>query len=73
MQKPMDLKRLESEDLGAIQTWYNRLEALLHRHNIQPNDFYNFDEIGFMCGQGRKRLVLTVRGLREARILGRTA
>lgn len=51
-QKPMDTKRLNSEDLGLIQSWYDRLEIVMLCHQIQPSDLYNFDEIGFLDGQG---------------------
>ncbi|BCR85148.1 transposase [Aspergillus chevalieri] len=58
-QRPKDPKRLQSQDLGIIQNWYDRLEILLKQYQIQPQDLYNFDEIGFMEGQGRGEVVIT--------------
>jgi hypothetical protein len=58
-QKPIDSKRLEAEDIGAIQAWYNRLENELHTHNIHPANIYNFDESGFQLGEGKAQKVIT--------------
>ena len=58
-QKPMDTRRLDSEDIGVIQTWYDRLGIVMETHGIQACDLYNFDEIGFQEGQGRTESVIT--------------
>ena len=46
-QKPMDCKRLDSEDISNVVVWYDRLAALMRCYQLQPKDIYNFDEIGF--------------------------
>jgi len=48
-QKLIDPKRIESEDVAAIQDWYDRLE-IIYRYNLQALDIYNSDEVGFMEG-----------------------
>ena len=58
-QKPLEKKRLESEDIGIMQTWFDRFEIIMKKHQIQPQDLYNFDEIGFQEGQGRAESVIT--------------
>lgn len=58
-QKPIDPKRMNSEDISVIEDWYNHLDAAVRRHQIQPGDIYNFDEIGFLEGQGRAGKVVT--------------
>ena len=40
-QRPRDPKRLQSQDLGIIQNWYDQLEILLKQYQIQPQDLYN--------------------------------
>lgn len=58
-QKPMDLQRLKSGDPGLIQDWYDHLEVIMKDYQIQPSDLYDFDEIGFIVGQGRVENVVT--------------
>ena len=58
-QKPMDPRRLNSEDISTVVTWYERLYSLINRYQLQPKDIYNFDEIGFLEGQGRTQAVVT--------------
>lgn len=58
-QKPIDPKRMNAEDIGVIEDWYDHLDAAMRRHQIQPGDIYNFDEIGFLEGQGRAEKVVT--------------
>lgn len=50
--KPKEPKRIQSGDVARIDTWYKKIGFLLRQHQIQPGDFYNMDEIGFMEGQG---------------------
>lgn len=46
-QKPLEKKQLESEDIGIMQTWFDHFEIIMEKHQIQPQDLYNSDEIGF--------------------------
>ena len=55
----MDTRHLDSEDIGVIQTWYDRLGIVMETHGIQACDLYNFDEIGFQEGQGQTESVIT--------------
>ena len=56
--RPMDPKHLHAEDIAAIMTWYDHLEILMCQFQIRPSDIYNFDEFGFLEGQGIQRLSL---------------
>ena len=44
-QKPKNKTRLNTEDLGQIQHWYNVLEEFISQILLQ--NIYNFDETGF--------------------------
>ena len=56
-QNTKDLKRIQAEDAGLLQHWYDQLEALLR--DIPARLVYNFDECGFQPGQGRSRKVFS--------------
>jgi hypothetical protein len=58
-QKPKDKTRLNTEDLGQIQHWYDILEGFISQ--IPPRNIYNFDETGFQIGQGKSQKVVTTR------------
>jgi hypothetical protein len=54
-QKTKECRRIQAEDAGDLQHWYDQLKALLK--NVPPRLVYNFDECGFQPGQGRARKV----------------
>lgn len=56
-QKPIDKKRLTSEDIGLQTAWFDRLEIAMR--NIPSYNIYNFDETGFQLGQGKPQKVVT--------------
>lgn len=58
-QKPLKKKRLNAEDIGVMQTWYDWLDIAMKQYQIQPQDLYNFDEVGFLEGQGNAESVIT--------------
>ncbi|KAJ5982201.1 hypothetical protein N7451_012301 [Penicillium sp. IBT 35674x] len=45
-QKPMDKKRIESEDIAYITTWSEHVAGWIE--GISPKNIYNFDETGFI-------------------------
>jgi hypothetical protein len=55
-QKTKELKRIQAEDAGLLQHWYDQLKNVLH--DVPPRLVYNFDECGFQPGQGRSRNVI---------------
>jgi hypothetical protein len=59
VQKLKDPKQLTAEDLGIIQTWYDRLEIDIRSYKITTTNIYNFDETRFQIGQGKKEAVIT--------------
>jgi hypothetical protein len=67
-QKPVDPKRINSEDIDAIKVWFARLDVLIHEYDIQPSNLYNFDETGFRIGQGKGEKVITAYPDRASRI-----
>ncbi|KAJ6103827.1 hypothetical protein N7486_004049 [Penicillium sp. IBT 16267x] len=56
-QKPMDKKRLESEDIARLITWFEHVGYWIE--GISPKNIYNFDETGFQLGQGWAQKVVT--------------
>ncbi|KAJ5994694.1 hypothetical protein N7481_001671 [Penicillium waksmanii] len=56
-QKPMGRDRYSSLDIGIIQAFFDRIEPLIAA--IPASHIYNFDETGFLLGQGRPQNVLT--------------
>ncbi|KAJ5090105.1 transcriptional regulator family: Centromere protein B DNA-binding region [Penicillium argentinense] len=58
-QKTKELKRIQAEDAGLLQHWYDLLEKQLH--DVPARLVYNFDECGFQPGQGRARNVIGVK------------
>lgn len=54
-QKTKEPKRIQAEDAGLLQHWYDQLGDLLH--SVPARLVYNFDECGFQPGQGRARNV----------------
>jgi hypothetical protein len=44
-QKTKELKRIQAEDAGLLQHWYDLLKIQLH--DVPARLVYNFDECGF--------------------------
>ena len=65
-QKPAEKERIEAEDIGILQAWYDRLEPFVKR--IPPSNIYNFDETGFQLGQGKPQKVIS-RNKQRTRLL----
>jgi hypothetical protein len=55
-QKTKELKRIQAEDAGLLQHWYDQLANILY--DVPARLVYNFDECGFQPGQGRSRNVI---------------
>lgn len=56
-QKPADQDRITAQDIGILTAWYERLEPFLKK--IPPKHVYNFDETGFILGQGQPQNVIS--------------
>ena len=65
----MDPKRLTAEDLGIIQTWYDRLEIQIQTHKIIATNIYNFNETRFQVGCGKDKAVI-ITHLEASRSIG---
>jgi hypothetical protein len=55
-QKTKESKRIQAENAGMLQHWYDQLGNLLR--GVPSRLVYNFDECGFQPGQGRSRNVI---------------
>lgn len=64
-QKPLDLNRQLAHEPEKIQRWFNNLEKLIADEGIVKEDFYNYDESGFMIGYGRDQFILTKHAYRR--------
>ena len=58
-QKPKDPKRMEAEDVGLTEMWYDRLEMCIKKYGFRPKDIYNMDETGFRIGEGKAQKVVS--------------
>lgn len=58
-QRPIDPKRFQAEDFAAIAVWFDRLELTIKNNKITPSNIWNFDETGFIIGQGKEQAVIT--------------
>lgn len=67
-QRPIDKKRLEAEDIGLLQHWFDSLEPIIAK--ISPKNIYNFDETGFQLGQGKSQKVVTANPIQASRGIG---
>ena len=56
-QKPAERNRIEAEDIGVLQAFYDRLEVYIK--STSPSNIYNFDETGYQLGQGKPQKVIT--------------
>jgi hypothetical protein len=60
IQKTKEKKRLDAEDVGILQFWYNQLGNLLK--GLPARLVYNFDECGFQPGIGKRQKVISTPG-----------
>jgi hypothetical protein len=47
-QKPIDPKRLDAQDLGVLQTWFDRLKIQLDTKKITYLNIWNFGRVGII-------------------------
>ncbi|KIJ37905.1 hypothetical protein M422DRAFT_177361 [Sphaerobolus stellatus SS14] len=52
----LDPKRAESFRREVVYDYFDKLEDIVVKHNIQPHNIYNFDEKGVQLGGGRKNI-----------------
>ena len=45
-----DYQRALNEDPKSIREWFTTVQRVIDENGIQPEDIYNFDEIGFAMG-----------------------
>jgi hypothetical protein len=58
-QKPIDRKRLLSEEISVIEAFFDRLEIVIRTRKIRRENVYNFDETNFQPGRGKAQRVIT--------------
>lgn len=59
-------KRAKCEDPKIIMEWFNLIQKTILQYGIDPDDIYNFDEIGFAMG-----LTATTKVVTRAQYYGR--
>jgi hypothetical protein len=59
IQKPQEVDRTAAEHYGEIERWFINLKLIIEELGILPRNLYNFDETGFIVGQGKKEAVVT--------------
>jgi hypothetical protein len=59
VQKPQESERTNAEHCGEIERWFIDLKSIMQTLNIRPRNLWNFDETGFIVGQGKDEAVVT--------------
>ena len=55
---PIKFSRAQAEDPIHLNAWFDKLSAEMDEFSICWDDCWNFDEAGFIVGQGRMKKVL---------------
>ncbi|EED17289.1 conserved hypothetical protein [Talaromyces stipitatus ATCC 10500] len=58
-QKPQEVDRTGAEHYGEIECWFIDLKLVMQELHITPKNLWNFDETGFIVGQGKNESVVT--------------
>jgi hypothetical protein len=61
LQKKLNSDRQVSEDLNRVQQYFNKLQEIIHKEGLPPEDIWNMDETGFRIGVGKDHLIVTKR------------
>ncbi|EED23387.1 conserved hypothetical protein [Talaromyces stipitatus ATCC 10500] len=59
VQKPQEKERTVAEHYGEVERWFIDLELAIQQYKIRPQNLWNFDETGFIVGQGKDEAVVT--------------
>lgn len=59
VQKPQEVDRSDAESRDEIEMWFNNLSNMIQEFGVGPENLWNFDETGFVIGQGKKEAVVT--------------
>ncbi|EED21060.1 conserved hypothetical protein [Talaromyces stipitatus ATCC 10500] len=59
VQKSQEKERTASEHYGEVEQWFIDLKFMIKHLKIQPRNLWNFDETGFIVGQGKDEAVVT--------------
>lgn len=57
VEKPKEAARQIAEDPVVIKKWFAEVEGIVSDLGLYDNDIWNFDEMGCMIGQGKRRKV----------------
>jgi hypothetical protein len=58
--KATERSRIVSVTTKGVQDHFKKLYGVIHRYHIDPKDMWNFDEKGFLMGQGGKQNELII-------------
>ncbi|EED11477.1 conserved hypothetical protein [Talaromyces stipitatus ATCC 10500] len=56
---PKQYERTVAEHYGEVERWFIDLELAIQQYKIRPQNLWNFDETGFIVGQGKDEAVVT--------------
>jgi hypothetical protein len=59
IQKPQERERTAAEHYGEVERWFIDLKLVMQELRIIPQNLWNFDETGFIVGQGKDEAVVT--------------
>ncbi|KAE8213290.1 hypothetical protein CF319_g9184 [Tilletia indica] len=70
-QKPREISRM-TQDRENLSWWFKKLENVVKKQGILPDDIWNVDEIGFRIGIGKSQWIITLCPSREAHLASET-
>jgi hypothetical protein len=56
----LEKARITAESNAIISQWFDILKETYEEYSIQPDDFWNYDESGIICGLGGDEYVITL-------------
>src|SRR5581483_6018207 len=57
-EKSIELERQKAMNFETVQDFFNKFEAAVREHTLQPDDIWNMDETGIRVGVGRGKWVI---------------
>jgi len=64
----LDRQRAYASNLASLRDYFRKLQKLIRKHNLKPEDIFKLDEKGFIIGMSAKAKVICRVGRRPPRV-----